>query len=86
LVSNAVVHAGCAPSAQIELIVQRVPNALLLTVVDSGGSGSTPTLRDTDYRGPGGLGLRIVDTLALGWGSARRDGLEVWAELPLERS
>jgi two-component sensor histidine kinase len=85
LVSNAVVHGGCAPSVQIELIVQLIPNAILVTVIDSGGSDSTPTMREANYPGPGGLGLRVVDALALRWGSAQRDGQQVWAELALQR-
>jgi len=85
LVSNAVVHGGCAPRGQIELIVQLIPNAILVTVIDSGGSDSTPTMREANYPGPGGLGLRVVDALALRWGSAQRDGQQVWAELALQR-
>ena len=85
LVSNAVVHGGYAPSGQIELIVQLLPNAILVTVIDSGGSGSTPAMREANYPGPGGLGLRVVDALALRWGSVQRDGQQVWAELALQR-
>jgi anti-sigma regulatory factor (Ser/Thr protein kinase) len=83
LVSNAVVHGGRAPGGQIELIVQLASDAVLVTVIDGGGSDSTPTMRDADYRRPGGLGLRVVDALALRWGSAQQDGQRVWAELAL---
>jgi anti-sigma regulatory factor (Ser/Thr protein kinase) len=84
LVSNAVMHAGCEPGEEIELVVEMRPNAIRLEITDRGCSENTPTVRGPEYRGPGGLGLRIVETLAHCWGVERRVGTLVWAELSLD--
>jgi serine/threonine-protein kinase RsbW len=84
LVSNAVMHAGCDPGEEIELVVEMRSNAVRLEITDRGCSDdNTPTVRGPEYRGPGGLGLRIVETLAHCWGVERRMGTLVWAELSL---
>jgi hypothetical protein len=83
LVSNAVLHARCDPSERIELIAQLETDALRLTIIDQGQSGAIPTLRGSQYRGSGGWGLRVVEAIARRWGSERRDGTLVWAELSL---
>ena len=83
LVSNAVMHAGCEPGEEIELVVEMRSNAVRLAITDQGCSETTPTVRGPEYRGPGGLGLRIVETLAHCWGVERRSGTLVWAELSL---
>jgi anti-sigma regulatory factor (Ser/Thr protein kinase) len=84
LVSNAVLHAGCDPSEEIVLVARLERNALRLTITDHGHSRTRPTLRDCDYRGPGGRGLQVVKALARRWGSESRDGTLVWAELSLQ--
>jgi anti-sigma regulatory factor (Ser/Thr protein kinase) len=84
LVSNAVLHAGCEPGEEIELVVEMRSNAVRLAITDRGCSDKAPTVRGPEYRGPGGLGLRIVETLARCWGVERRIGTLVWAELSLD--
>jgi anti-sigma regulatory factor (Ser/Thr protein kinase) len=84
LVSNAVLHAGCDPTDEIEVVAELRASRFRLTVIDPGTSGSMPTVRGSDYRGPGGKGLQVVETLSRRWGSDRRDGTVVWAELSLE--
>ena len=84
LVSNAVMHAGCEPGEAIELVVEMRSNAVRLAITDRGCSDKAPTVRGPEYRGPGGLGLRIVETLAHRWGVERRIGTLVWADLSLD--
>jgi anti-sigma regulatory factor (Ser/Thr protein kinase) len=84
LVSNAVVHAGCDPGEEIELVVEMRSNAVRLAITDRGCSDKAPTVRGPEYRGPGGRGLRLVDTLTRCWGVERRIGTLVWAELSLD--
>jgi anti-sigma regulatory factor (Ser/Thr protein kinase) len=84
LVSNAVMHAGCEPGEEIELVVEMRSNAVRLAITDRGCSDTAPTVRGPEYRGPGGLGLRIVEALADCWGVERRNGTLVWAELTLD--
>jgi anti-sigma regulatory factor (Ser/Thr protein kinase) len=84
LVSNAVMHAGCEPGEEIELVVEMRSSAVRLAVADRGCSDKAPIVRGPEYRGPGGLGLRIVQTLAHCWGVERRIGTLVWAELSLD--
>jgi anti-sigma regulatory factor (Ser/Thr protein kinase) len=84
LVSNSVMHGGCARGEKIELLAQLEPDALRLTITDRGSSGRTPTPRGPEYRGRGGMGLRVVDALARRWGSEHRNGTTVWAELSLD--
>lgn len=86
LVTNAVMHAACEPGEKIELVVEMRPNAVRLAITDRGRSDKAPTVRGPEYRGPGGLGLRIVQTLARSWGFEQRIGTLVWAELSLESS
>ena len=59
LVSNAVMHAGCEPGEEIELVVEKRSNAVRLAITDRGCSEKAPIVRGLEYRGPGGLGLRI---------------------------
>ena len=84
LVSNSVMHGGCDPGEEIEVLAQLEPDALRLTITDRGSSGQIPTPRGPEYRGPGGMGLRVVDALARRWGSEHRNGTTVWAELSLD--
>lgn len=84
LVSNSVMHGGCDPGEEIELVAQLEPDALRLTVIDLGRSGRTPTRRGSEYHGPGGMGLRLVDAVARRWGTEQREGTIVWVELSLD--
>lgn len=84
LVTNAVLHSGCESTDELEVVAELTPDALLITVTDPGLSGCAPRPRD-DSVGSGGFGLRIVERIARRWGSEKRDGLRVWAELALTR-
>jgi hypothetical protein len=59
--------------------------SLRISVLDPGASGQSAELPIVPVEF-GGLGLKVVDALARGWGAERRDdGYEVWAELDLDR-
>lgn len=83
LVTNAVLHSGCDPTDQLEVVAELTPRGVLIAVTDVGRSDSTPTGRAA-YASAGGLGLRVVEALARRWGTERRGGVRVWAELALE--
>jgi anti-sigma regulatory factor (Ser/Thr protein kinase) len=83
LVTNAVLHSGCTPGEELALVAKLIPGGLEIAVTDPGRSDTTPTPRPS-YAGPGGVGLRIVEALARRWGTERRHGRRVWAELALQ--
>ncbi len=83
LTTNAVRHSGAAPGSEIELRAALAPGAVVIEVIDEGRSDSSPEVRPADASLPGGFGLPVVAAVARRWGSERRDGLRVWAELPL---
>jgi anti-sigma regulatory factor (Ser/Thr protein kinase) len=83
LTTNAIRHSGASPGSEIELRAELSTDAILIEVIDEGCSGSTPELRPTDTSLPGGFGLPVVASLARRWGSERRNGMRVWAELAL---
>ncbi len=83
LTTNAIRHSGASPGSEIELRAELCTDAILIEVIDEGRSDSTPALRPTDTSLPGGFGLPVVAALARRWGSERRNGMRVWAELPL---
>ncbi len=85
LVTNAVLHSGCDPSDEVEVVAETLPGGLRLEVTDPGRSGCAPTLKPPTEEA-GGVGLRIVAELARRWGVERRGGTRVWAELPLSTS
>ncbi len=81
LTTNAVQHCGAHPGSAIELRAQLSSDAVLIEVIDEGRSQSTPRMRPVDASLPGGFGLPVVAALARSWGSERRDGMRVWAEV-----
>lgn len=84
LVVNSVRHADMQGDAGIGLEILVFGDRLRLCVVDSGAT-QTPHIISRLSDEPGGLGLVIVDRLALAWGVAR-DGTGVtrtWCDLPL---
>jgi anti-sigma regulatory factor (Ser/Thr protein kinase) len=83
LVTNAVRHSGCAPDHTLQVSVGLVRDGLVISVHDPGLSKRTAAPRVSDEIEPGGWGLRIVEQLAIRWGSERPDGYRVWAELPV---
>jgi anti-sigma regulatory factor (Ser/Thr protein kinase) len=83
LTTNAIRHSGASPGSEIELRAELCTDAIRIEVIDEGRSDSTPELCPTDTSLPGGFGLPVVAALARRWGSERRNGMRVWAELPL---
>jgi serine/threonine-protein kinase RsbW len=81
LVTNAVLHSGCAIDHVIRVRASLSEDHLLISVHDPGLSGQEATPRSPAQLGVGGFGLQIVDRLALRWGAERPDGYWVWAEL-----
>jgi anti-sigma regulatory factor (Ser/Thr protein kinase) len=78
LAANAVVHAG----SEFVVTIAHSPAELRLWVGDSGPG--QPTLRSSDWLGPAGRGLYLVDALATHWGVERKSqGKVVWAHFQL---
>jgi anti-sigma regulatory factor (Ser/Thr protein kinase) len=82
LVSNAVVHSGAGPDELLAIHVKLGGGRLLISVRDPGRSHLVvkPRPKDDQF---GGLGLRLVEQLSARWGTERRRGQRVWAELAL---
>ena len=83
LVTNAVLHSGGRPPDLLEVRVTRRSDGLMISVRDPGLSGRHAVIPTRAGVATGGLGLRVVDAIALRWGAARGEGYCVWAELPL---
>jgi anti-sigma regulatory factor (Ser/Thr protein kinase) len=76
LVTNAIVH-GAAP---VTLTLHHQNGAVTIEVTDGDPATILVTPRQPDHTGPGGRGLRIVASLADGWGTrSTRSGKSVWA-------
>jgi len=84
LVTNAVLHSGARADDLIEVTVSRRERRLVIAVRDPGISGRRAEVARRDETAIGGLGLRVVDAVALDWGTEREDGYRVWAALPLD--
>lgn len=82
LVTNAVMHSGCGPTEELEIVAQLIPKAVRIAVTDVGRSTGTPAPRPTPV-GRGGFGLRLIETLADSWGTEQRTGWRVWADILL---
>ena len=77
LVTNAMIHARCAPTVRI--IIRRA--RVRVEVADD--SPALPVMAPADVMAKGGRGLRIVDHLSLDWGTTprrHRPGKIVWFE------
>lgn len=75
LVANAIMHAGCA----VLVVVGCADDGRHVLIEVHDQAPALPRVRDL-HRGPGGLGLRIVDQVAEQWGaSATATGKSVWA-------
>jgi anti-sigma regulatory factor (Ser/Thr protein kinase) len=85
LVTNSVLHAHVGPDEELTVEVTKIADRLRITVADP-GSRLEPCLRPHDLESPGGLGLFLVDKLAVSWGAAHDDGgaTRVWCDLALE--
>ena len=75
LVTNAVHHGR----GQITLQADLDENRLLVEVIDEGG-GLEHAIREHDFTGVGGWGLRLVDSQSSRWG-AHEGTTHVWFEL-----
>jgi len=77
LVTNAVIHARCAP----ELLVRLGDKAVRIEVCD--GDANAPTRRPPDVEAASGRGIAIVEELATTWGVEHipDDGKRVWFEV-----
>lgn len=77
VVTNAVRHGPTGADDQISLVARIEPGCVLVEVCDE-GTADAPALAGDDPLEPGGLGLRLVDSLATEWGT-RRDAIRcVW--------
>jgi serine/threonine-protein kinase RsbW len=80
LVANAGEHTASGLGGQVTVIVSAADEVLRVTVLDDGGTGGAPCVRD-DLCGEDGRGLRLVDALSTAWGSHKAlGGTAVWAE------
>ncbi len=86
LVSNAVLHCGCASEDVIELQAERIADHLLISVRDPCFSGTSARMSLTNEWPFGGLGLRVVEQIAHRWGTERDNGYRVWADVALSDS
>ena len=81
LVTNAVQY-GDAP---IGIRIDCDARCVRIEVSDALANPTAVTPRQTQLDGTGGMGLRIVDSICLGWGAQENVsgvGKTVWAELP----
>ena len=76
LVTNAVIH---GPAGRVSLQLEIDPPATIRGEVTDDGHG-TPAIRARDETKPGGMGLRILDSLAVEWG-VHEGSTHVWFEL-----
>src|SRR5207245_1121097 len=81
LTTNALIHSGCAADEYLELWADCTPDRLRITVCDVGRSGQDPVRRTPDDSRPGGMGLAVIEEIAVRWGAERDGQLQVWAEL-----
>jgi anti-sigma regulatory factor (Ser/Thr protein kinase) len=78
LVTNAYQHAPGTASFELQVVGQG--DRLRICLAD--GSSVRPMIRDLDRDRPHGRGMRIVESLASGWGSDHHGGGKlVWVEL-----
>ncbi|GAA0267511.1 ATP-binding protein [Actinomadura nitritigenes] len=80
LVANACEHTASGLGGRVTVIVSAAEGTLRVTVLDDGGTGGAPCVRDAPC-GEDGRGLRLVDALSTAWGShGALGGTAVWAE------
>lgn len=80
LLTNSVRHAGLDNHDVLRVRAMADGDVLHLEVEDEGQEGA-PARRPPDPIA-GGIGLNIVDALALDWGVRRTGGTTVWVQLP----
>ena len=79
LVTNAVVHGDAGRGEPVLVSLSRQGDCVHGRVC-SKGSGFDWTDQETDLLEPGGLGLRLVDTVTTDWGIERNGCSCVWFE------
>lgn len=84
LVTNAVLHSGCSADHRLSVRARVRGNRLRIEVHDPGLTKQAARPRPEGGSALGGWGLRIVEELAVRWGTERPDGYRVWAELALD--
>jgi serine/threonine-protein kinase RsbW len=84
LLANSVRHAGIALEAPLRVRLSTGRGVLHLEVQDGGHTGAV-RIRDADPV-TGGIGLKLVDALALAWGVERREHTTVWVDLPFHEA
>jgi anti-sigma regulatory factor (Ser/Thr protein kinase) len=86
LVTNAVQYGG----APIGIRIECEGGSVRIEVSDARGNPRDVTpRRDVSLDGAGGMGLRIIDAVSVGWGAHENQGgsgKTVWAELPGEET
>jgi anti-sigma regulatory factor (Ser/Thr protein kinase) len=80
LLTNSARHAGLRAEDRIRLRAWLAPDYARVEVRD-GGSGFDAEVRHTTR----GHGLRLIETLASGWGAERGEGCTVWFEVDRRR-
>ena len=83
LATNAVLHSGCLPEEELEVVAERVPAGVRIAVSDPGRSGKRPERGQMPMGITGGMGLHVVERLARRWGTEVDGVTRVWAELAL---
>ena len=78
LVTNAILHTDSGkPGGSVSVVVRRLPDGLLVEVIDD-GSASTPVVKSDPLAGEG-QGLYLVSQMASQWGYLRAQaGTTVW--------
>jgi anti-sigma regulatory factor (Ser/Thr protein kinase) len=81
LVTNSVRHAGLDADDVLHVRASALRDDVLHLEVEDDGRAGSPRRRVPDPVA-GGIGLNLVEVLALDWGVRRGDHTTVWAELP----
>ncbi|MDQ3934130.1 MAG: ATP-binding protein [Actinomycetota bacterium] len=79
LVTNSVIHTGVSPTERLRLRLRCERSGVSGEVCDP-GKGFDWENAEPDLSEPGGLGLMVVDQLALNWGVHRDGETCVWFE------
>jgi hypothetical protein len=74
-------HSGASNQDVLDVRLARCDAGYRVSVVDPGNSGASAEPAPPRPLGCGGLGMKIVETLAARWGQRRRSGYQVWAEV-----
>jgi len=84
LLTNGVRHAGIALDEPLRVRVSTGRGVLHVEVEDGGHAGAV-RIREADPI-TGGIGLKLVEALALAWGVERGQHTTVWADLPFQKA